>query len=277
MGLGDVQLGIGLLQRLRESRRLLHLLVEGHDRTQVVRRRVLQERGLQQGQRRPRNALFRQPITGEGARISSTSISNAVSDSLSIASESPSSPATRRTCCPGRRPTSRSPPPGRPSPSAARGRPRKRGVAVRYSRKSGMRALSWIARPRPAKITCGGCSCPWSGPWVGGQTVQGAAQQLVRWHCGEDQGGAPSSIGRPSFAHRAAGVRSRSSGSSTSSVPPEVETSGRSGQWRCPRCVAAKACGILHAAPGPHSGARSRWVGSPSCMYITTAGPLPKV
>ncbi len=57
----QVQRGCGLGELVRERAGFFDLLVERHDRTQVVRRRVLQKRGLQQGQPPAPPRLLRLP------------------------------------------------------------------------------------------------------------------------------------------------------------------------------------------------------------------------
>lgn len=90
-GVVDVQLGCGLGQLLRERGGLLHLLVERHDHTQVVCRRVLQERGLQECQAAAAPGLLGLPDDGGGVADLQDAISKPARISRSIASESPSS------------------------------------------------------------------------------------------------------------------------------------------------------------------------------------------
>ncbi len=65
-GVVDVQLGSGLRQLVRERRGFLHLLVERHDGTQVVRGGVLRSAVCSSARRRPRRASSDSPSTGRG-------------------------------------------------------------------------------------------------------------------------------------------------------------------------------------------------------------------
>nr|WP_203551878.1 hypothetical protein [Actinospica acidiphila] len=90
-GIARVQRGGRLRELVRERGGFLDLLVEGHDRTQVVRRRVLQKCGLQQRQAPAPPCLPRLPEDGEGVVDLEDVDLEPGQDPRSIASESPSS------------------------------------------------------------------------------------------------------------------------------------------------------------------------------------------